>query len=268
MSTGRSIWSGTIAFGLVTVPVKLQAATEDREGVKFHQVHRQDGHRIQMKRFCSADGEEVPYADVAKAIEWGEGSIVFEDADIAELPLPTTRQITVEHFCAPSQVDPIMFSKSYYVVPALEGAEHAYELLAGVLHSREVAAIAKVALRQRERLCMVAEREGILVLTTLLWPEEVREVPTRVGTKPTTKEYQLAHALVDAMTMPFSPAEHSDNYKAAVLAIAERKAAGEAAVAPEPEQVVIKAPDLESLLHAALAKAKAEGTKVNPLDLR
>src|ERR1700735_2090580 len=169
----RSMWKGAVSFGLVMIPVKLYAATETKD-IAFRQVHREDGGRIRFRRFCSIEDVEVPYEDVAKGFELPDGEVVIlTEEDMADLPLPTTRSIEVVQFTPAEQLDPILFNRSYYVEPEAAGAR-AYCLLRDALEESGKIAIAQVAVRQRESLAILRVREGVLVLETLLWPDEIR----------------------------------------------------------------------------------------------
>lgn len=265
MTTPRAMWSGSISFGMVVVPVKLHAATEEREGVQFRQVRRSDGSRIQYRRVSAADGEEVPYSEIAKGFEWGSDIIVFTDDDMASLPLATTKQIQVMHFCHESEIDSVMLGKTYYITPASPAAERAYALMSNAMGQSGAlgakVAIAKVALRQRESLAMVRRTiGGTLELTLLLWPEEVREVPVFEFPKLTDAEDQMACKLVDMLTEPFDASKHHDRYREAVLALAERKMSS---VKPEGPQEEVKPEDtpagLMEALQASVAAFKAAG---------
>src|SRR5438445_1588765 len=172
--TMRSIWKGAISFGLVSIPVKLYSATEEKD-VAFHQVHRDDGGRIRYKRVCQIDGEEVQYADIAKGFELPSGEVVvLTDDDFADLPLSTSRAIDVLEFVPLEQVDPIYFAKSYYLEPDAAGAKP-YVLLREALEDSGRVALVKVALRQRESLATSRLRDGVFVLEMMLWPDEIRE---------------------------------------------------------------------------------------------
>jgi DNA end-binding protein Ku len=156
----RSIWKGAISFGLVTIPVKLYSATEQRD-VAFHQVHRKEGGRIRYKRICTVDGEEVPYSDIAKGYELPNGEmVVLTDEDFAELPLSTSRRIDVLQFTPLEQVDPIYFNKTYYLEPDAHGVKP-YVLLRDALEDSDKVAVVKVALRQRESLGTLRVRDGV-----------------------------------------------------------------------------------------------------------
>src|SRR5690606_27444056 len=169
----RAIWKGAGSFGLVSIGVKLYSATEEKD-IRFHQVHRKDGGRIKYKRVCSIDGEEVPYDDIAKGYDLGGGEmVILDDEDFADLPLSTSRSIDVHQFVPAEQVDPILYNKAYYLEPEPVAAKP-YVLLREALQESDRVAIVKVALRQREQLATLRVRDGVLVLNTMLWPDEVR----------------------------------------------------------------------------------------------
>jgi len=169
----RAIWKGAVSFGLVSIGVKLFSATEEKD-IRFNQVHRTDGGRIKYKRTCSVDGEEVDYNDIAKGYDLGGGEmVILTDEDFAELPLTSSRAIDVLQFVPAEQVDPILYNKAYYLEP--EGVSvKPYLLLRDALVDSDRVAIVKVALRQREQLATLRVREGVMVLNTMLWPDEVR----------------------------------------------------------------------------------------------
>jgi DNA end-binding protein Ku len=254
----RSMWKGAISFGLVMIPVKLYAATEQKD-ITFRQVHRTDGGRIRFRRVCSIDGEEVPYEDVAKGYELPTGEmVVLTDEDMADLPLPSTRSIEVLHFMPADQLDPILLSRSYYAEPETAG-ERAYVLLRDSLDRSGKVALAKVALRQRETLATLRVRDGVLVLETLLWPDEVREaafpfLDDDIEARP--QELRMAASLIDSMTTDFDPGEYHDDYREALQELVEAKIEGRelaepAAVAGEPATT-----SLADALKASLAAAR------------
>ena len=175
----RSMWKGAISFGLVMIPVKLYAATEQRD-VTFRQVHARTAGGSGSAGSAELDGEEVPFADVAKGYELADGEmVVLTDEDLAELPLPTAHSIEVVNFTPADQMDPILVNRSYYVEPEKAGMR-AYALLRDALERSGKVALARVALRQRESLATLRARDGVMVLETLLWPDEVRERRLRV----------------------------------------------------------------------------------------
>ena len=170
----RAIWKGAVSFGLVSVPVKLYAATESHD-ISFRQVHAKDGGRIKYQRVCSVDGEEVAYADIAKGYETEDGQmVILDDQDFAELPTTSSREISVEKFVPSDQIDPLMLEKSYYLEPESTGAKP-YALLRQALLDADRMAVVTVALRSRTSPAVLRVRDDVLVMQTLMWPDEVRE---------------------------------------------------------------------------------------------
>jgi DNA end-binding protein Ku len=258
----HSMWKGAVSFGLVMIPVKLYAATEQKD-IAFRQVHREDGGRIRFRRFCSVCDEEVPYEDIAKGYELpgGEMVILTED-DMAGLPLPTTRSIEVVQFTPAEQLDPILFNRSYFVEPEAAGAR-AYCLLRDALEDSGKIAIAQVALRQRESLAILRSRDGVLVLETLLWPDEVR-VPAfgflddDIEVRP--QELRMAASLIDSMTVDFDPDEYHDGYREALQEVVNAKVEGREVVQPATGEVASgETSSLADALRASLAAARGGG---------
>ncbi|MDA8320025.1 MAG: Ku protein [Actinomycetota bacterium] len=252
----HSMWKGAISFGLVMIPVRLYAATEQND-LAFRQVHRPDGGRIKFRRFCSVCGEEVPYQDVAKGYELPTGEVVILDEDdLSSLPLPTMKSIEVLQFAPAEQIDPILFNRSYYIEPEASGAR-AYVLLRDALEASGRVAVAQVALRQRESLATVRCRDGVLVLETLLWPDEVRTATfgfqeQDVEVRPA--ELRMARSLIDSMTADFEPTEHHDRYREALTGLIEAKVRGAELLAPEPIEIAAgPAANLTEALRASLA---------------
>jgi DNA end-binding protein Ku len=264
----RSIWSGAISFGLVVIPVKLYAATEQRD-VAFRQVHREDGGRIQFRRFCSVDGQEVPYSDVAKGYELATGDVVvLTDEDLKDLPLATAHRIDVLHFSPAGQLDPILANKAYYLEPEPAGVR-AYMLFRDALERSGRVAVAKVAIRQREALGALRVRDGVLVLETLLWPDEVRApdfafLEENVDVR--SQELKMAASLIDTMTEDFDPSVFHDSYREALEALVQAKIEGNDVVRPAG---TIVAPDksgpadLAETLRASVEAAKANRTRAD-----
>jgi DNA end-binding protein Ku len=255
----RAIWKGAISFGLVSIPVKLYSATEERD-VAFHQVRREDGSRVRYKRVAVADGEEVPYAEIAKGYELPSGeTVVLTDDDLANLPLSTSRTIDVLEFVPLDQVDPIYFAKSYYLEPDKTGAKP-YVLLRDSLEDSGRVALVKLALRQREQLGTLRVRDGVFVLETMLWPDEVRrpdfafldeDVTVRPG------ELAMAASLIETLAGDFDPSQYRDDYREALLAVIDAKIAGQEVKAPlEAEAAPSAAGDLMAALRASVEAAR------------
>lgn len=255
----RSMWKGGISFGLVMIPVRLYAATEQKD-IAFRQVHRADGGRIRFRRFCSICGEEVPYEDVVKGYELPTGEmVVLDDEDLADLPLPTAKSIEVLHFAPAEQLDPILFNRSYYVEPEAAGAR-AYVLLRDALEESGRIAIAQVALRQRESLATLRSRDGVLVLETLLWPDEIREPAfpfLQQEIEVRTQELTMAESLIDSMTTDFDPDAHHDRYREALIEVVDAKVQGRELAQPGTLEIAAGPPtSLADALKASLAAAQ------------
>ena len=255
----RSIWKGAISFGLVTIPVKLYSATEQKD-VTFHQVRRSDGSRIKYKRVAAADGEEVPYGDIAKGYELPNGeTVVLTDDDFKDLPLATNKAIDVLTFVPLEEVDPIYFEKSYYLEPEKAGAKP-YVLLREALEKSGKVAIVKVALRSRESLATLRVRDGVFVLETMLWPDEVRTpdfgfLDDDIDVRP--QELAMAGSLIETLAGEFDPSQYSDSYREALQAVIDAKVEGREVVQPEEAQpstgTVV---DLMAALRASVEAAK------------
>ncbi len=255
----RSMWKGSISFGLVMIPVKLYAATEQKD-IAFRQVHRDDGGRIRFRRICSIDGEEVPYEQVAKGYELASGEmIVLTDDDLADLPLPTTRSIEVLNFMPAEQLDPILLSRSYFIEPETAGSR-AYVLLRDSLERSGKVALAMVALRQRESLATLRSRDGVLVLETLLWPDEVREPAFAFldeDIEVRSQELTMAASLIESMTVDFDPEEYHDHYREALQELVDAKAEGREVIQPQAGEAAEGEPtSLADALQASLSAAR------------
>ncbi len=256
----RAIWKGAISFGLVTIPVKLYSATEEKD-ISFHQVRRSDGSRIKYKRVAATDGEEVAYGDIAKGFELPSGeTVVLTDEDFKDLPLSTSRAIDVLEFVPLEQVDPIYFSKSYYLEPEKMGAKP-YALLRTALERSGRVAIVKVALRNRESLATLRVREGVFVLETMLWPDEIRTADFPFldeDIEVREQELAMATSLIETMSGDFDPAKWTDSYREALEQVIEAKVAGREVVQPAGVQEAAgSVVDLMAALRASVEAAKS-----------
>jgi DNA end-binding protein Ku len=227
----RAIWKGAVSFGLVSVPVKLYAATESHD-VSFRQVHVTDGGRIRYQRVCSIDGEEVPYSDIAKGYETEDGEmVVLTDDDMAALPSTSSREISVEKFVPSDQIDPLLFEKSYYLEPENTGKKP-YALLREALREADRMAVVTVALRNRTTTAVLRVREtekgDVIVLQTLMWPDEVRVPDFSVDVDGEVKpaEVKMAQMLVETLAGDFDPTEFEDDYAEAVETLVKTKVEG------------------------------------------
>jgi DNA end-binding protein Ku len=253
----RSIWKGSISFGLVSIGVKLYTATEERE-VRFHQVRRSDGSRIRYRRVAESDGQEVPYGEIAKGYELPSGeTVVLTDEDFADLPLPTARVVDVLQFVPLEQVDPIYFNRSYYLEPE-QNAVKPYVLLRDALTESGMVGLVKVAIRSREQLATLRVRDGVIVMETMIWPDEVREPKFAFldqDVELRAQERQMADSLVASMAGDFDPAAYTDDYRAALQQVIDAKVAGREVV--EPETALPRADNVVDLMSALRASVEA-----------
>ncbi len=222
----RAIWKGAVSFGLVSVPVKLYSATESHD-VSFRQVHAKDGGRIKYQRVCSIDGEEVAYADIAKGYETEDGEmVILTDDDLAELPTTSSREIAVEKFVPSDQIDPMLFEKSYYLEPEKSGAKP-YALLREALLEADRMAVVTVALRQRTSTAVLRVRDDVIVMQTMMWPDEIRQPDFKVEAgKVKPAEVKMATMLVETLAGDFDPGEFEDDYAEAVESLVKAKIEG------------------------------------------
>ena len=249
-----------MSFGLVNVPVKLTTATSQKD-VRFHQLHDADGGRINQKRVCSVDGEEVDYGHIVKGYDLGGGRyVVIEPEDLASIDVEMTRNIDIEEFVDLAEIDPIYFEKSYYLVP--DGrAEKPYALLAETMQRCGKVALGRFVLRTKQYLAAIRARDGVLILSTMLYADEVvdssdLEVPTATDTAPSDRELNMAAQLVESLSVPFDPARYRDDYREKVLALIEAKADGEIISAPQAEVETAPVVDLMAALEASLARVQ------------
>ena len=255
----RAIWKGAVSFGLVSVPVKLYAATESHD-VSFRQVHVSDGGRIKYQRVCSIDGEEVAYADIAKGYETEDGEmVILTDDDLAELPSTSSREIAVEKFVPSDQIDPMLFEKSYYLEPEKSGAKP-YALLRQALLDADRMAVVTVALRQRTSVAVLRVRDDVIVLQTMMWPDEIRQpdfgsVDTS-DAKPA--EVKMANMLVETLAGDFEPDEFEDDYRAAIEEMVKAKIeGGEVKRTPQSTKTSGEVVDLLAALQKSVNAAKS-----------
>jgi DNA end-binding protein Ku len=252
----RAVWRGAVSFGLVSIPVRLFGATEEHN-FRFHQVHRADGGQIRHRRVCSVCGEEVPVEEVGKGYRLEDGRVVLvEPEDFERLPLSTDRLIEVVEFVSVDRIDPIHLHRSYYLEPA-PSAVGSYALLRDTLERVWRMAVVKITIRRRETLAVLRPRGDLLVLHTLLWPDEIREpsfdLPETVS-RP--REVRMAAALVESMTGEFDHAGFTDDYRDALEQVIVAKSAGaEIPVARAPEET--GGMDLMTALRLSLEKVHA-----------
>jgi DNA end-binding protein Ku len=263
----RSIWKGAIDFGMVTIPVKLYSATEQKD-VRFRLLHKKDLSPIVEKRFCVAEDKEVPWDDLVRGYEVRTGEFVAVDPKEIEDEKPENdHTIDIGDFVELEEIDPIYFEKTYFLEPAEFGAKP-FVLLKKALEETGRVAVAKVTIRSKERLATLRSYEGTLVLETMYWPDEIRSVselslPTASKAAPSPKEVQMARSLVESLSGRFDPKAYRDQFRLALQELIERKAAGESRNArrrkPEKKVVDLMAALEESLAAARAAKASGSG---------
>ncbi|MFD2418548.1 non-homologous end joining protein Ku [Amycolatopsis pigmentata] len=257
----RSMWKGSVSFGLVTIPIQLYAATENKN-VSLRQVHEADGGRIQYKRFCSIEGVEVPYGEIAKGYELDDGEmVVLTDRDLEGLPLSSSNAIEVLEFVPLESIDPLQYDRHYYLEPQ-KAATKPYVLLRDALHKSGHVAIAKVALRQRETLALLRVHADVLVMTTMLWPDEVRKPDFgflgEEAPQVRSQELSMAGSLIDSMSEPtFDPGKYTDRYREALETLIEEKVSGGKGVTKAPKRAAkSEVVDLMAALEASVSEAK------------
>lgn len=264
----RAIWKGAVSFGLVNVPVRLYSATENHD-VQFRQVHVKDGGRIRYRRICQIDGEEVAYDDIAKGYETEDGDmVVLTDEDFKDLPTRSSKEISVEKFVPSDQIDPIYLDKTYYLEPD-KSAQKPYVLLRDALEGEDRVAIATVSIRTRMTMAVLRVRDGMIVMQTMLWPDEVRSTDQfgdlGEDMHATEKELSMAQVLIDQLADDFDPGDYEDDYANAVKAlVAAKLEGGEVTAAPEDEEEGGEVVDLLAALAKSVEKAKSrrgESTK-------
>jgi DNA end-binding protein Ku len=256
-----AVWSGTISFSLVSVPVQLYATREDADP-RLHTFHAEDGGRIRYRRVCEADGEEVALEDIARGVEVGGAMVVVTDQDLDDLPLADRKVITIDAFVPEDQIDPVAYRRAYYVVPQKAGIRP-YALLRDVLRRAGRVAVVTFAMRDRESLAVLRTREdGVIVLESLYWPDEIRSVPFEPP-EAAVADSELAAAtdLIEAMSADFDPDAYHDRRREALKELIEAKVEGrEVKHPPAPEgggEAAAAVTDLMAALRASVDAAKS-----------
>lgn len=251
----RSMWKGSISFGLVNIPVRLYKATEDRS-IHFNQLHQVCHTPIKYQRFCPHCQVEVPNDQIVKGYQYDRLKFVtISPEELEDLPIATARQVQIMDFVSLSEIDPIYYENSYYLEP-IEGAEKPYALLRRALEESQRVAIAKVAIRSKESLACVRVKDRALVMETMFYPDEVRSIERLAGiaTEPvlSDREMDMARQLIDQLTQPFQPDKYQDEYRHALSELIQRKIAGESVVAPAAPAASAQVMDLIEALEASL----------------
>jgi DNA end-binding protein Ku len=266
----RAIWSGSISFGLLNVPVKLYSAVS-KQNVKFRELREGDGARVRHKRVAESDGKEVPYEKIVKGYEFAPDQyVVLTRDELSELDPKKTKAIEIQDFVDLDEIDPIYFESPYYLGPD-KGAEKAYALLVKAMRDARKVAVARFVLRNKEHLAAIRpmESEDVLTLATMRFHDEVttpKDIgPEVVGTekpKPDQREVEMAKQLIESLSTDFKPESYRDEYREELISLLDRKAAGEDIVStPSEEPKPTKAPDLMAALEESLASIKGEEAK-------
>jgi DNA end-binding protein Ku len=260
----RAMWKGAISFGLVTIPVSVYPATEEKS-LRFNQLHDVDLGRIRYKRVCSIDGQEVEYDHIVKGYEVEKDRyVVLTDEDLEAVPVRSSRAIDIQQFVELSEIDPVLYKKSYYLVPDETGAK-AYALLRRALTEENKVGIAKVSFRDKEHLAALRFKGDVFVLETMYWPDEIREASfDTLGRDEDIRpnEVRMAKQLIESLTEPWDPTRYRDEYREALLELVEKKLAGEPIEVPEeapPARIVDLMAALKASVEAAKARMPAEG---------
>lgn len=255
----RAIWNGSISFGLVTIPVKLYGATEDKD-VSFRQVHETDGGRVRYQRICEKCGEVVQWGDIAKGFEAADGRLaILGDEDFNSLPLRTLKTVDVVQFVDESEIDDSYLQKSYFLEPQNMG-QKPYVLLRDALSKQDKVAVVKVALRQRESLALIRPKDDLLVMHTMFWPDELRDGDFAKPSEEVTvsdAELEMANMLIKQLEGTFDPEAFTDSYREALTEVVEAKLSGTAIPeTPTDEEGTGEVVDLMATLKASVAAAK------------
>ena len=231
----RSIWSGAVSFGMVSIPVNLYTATQDKD-ISFHLMHEECGNRVKQLRWCPFHERALEWDEIARGYEYAKNEyVVLTDEDLEKLPLPSKRTIELSAFVHVEEIDPIYYEKSYYLEPRQEGAK-AFALLMRVLEDKGLVGLAKIAIRNKEQLCALRPQDGTLILETLYYPDEIRVEKSVEASevRVSEREMEMATTLVNVLSAPFEPEKYQDDYRRALMELIEAKRKGQEVVAPPP----------------------------------
>ena len=262
----QAIWRGAINFGLISIPVRLFSATEEKT-LRFNLLHKEDDGRVRNNRTCTVCGKsDLTKDDLVRGYEYEKGAYVkFGDEELANVQIDTSHTVEVVHFTPSEEIDPIYYQRSYYLAPDELGVK-AYGLLRKALKETDRVAVAKVAIRDKERLATLRVRDNVLVLETMYWPDEIREarfaetdkdIPVSEG------DMKTARLLIDNLTEDFDPSQYGDRYREALMAAVEQKIQGQEIVAPVAAEEAPAVVDLTEALKRSLEEVKARGKKAS-----
>ncbi|HEX7335835.1 MAG TPA: Ku protein [Gemmatimonadales bacterium] len=231
----RAIWSGSISFGMVSIPVKLFGATESKD-IRFQLLHATCGSKLQQRRWCPADDIEVSWNEVARGFEYARGQyVVLTEEDFEQLPLPSKHTIDLNAFIEEREIDPIFYEHSYYLEPDERG-EKPYALLLKALEEKKLSAVGSITIRKKEQLCVIRPLKGTIALETLYYPDEIRQERgvDLDKVKVSERELEMAFTLIELLKRPFDPAEYKDHYREALAELIEAKLEGKEVVTSPP----------------------------------
>ena len=255
----RSIWNGAITFGLVSIPVGLYSAVEEKS-LRFNMLHAKDNGRLRQKRVCSECGEEVPWEDIVKGYEYEKGHyVVFSEEELDRLPSDSIKAVDIVAFVPMDEIDPIYFNRSYYLAPESTGIK-AYKLLERALEESGKIGVAKVTLRDKERIATLRMRDGVFVLETMYWPDEIREPEFDELGKDVEirkQELDMANSLIENLSASWDPSQFEDTYRLRLEEAVQAKIEGEEVAVSTTEEVV-PVVDLMEALRASVEATKAE----------
>lgn len=266
----RAIWSGSISFGMVSIPVKLYGATESKD-IRFQLLHATCGTKLQQRRWCPTDEVDVPWAEVARGFEYTKGQfVVLTDKDFEQLPLPSTHTIDLNAFVEEQEIDPVFYEHSYYLEPDERGAKP-YALLLKALEKKKLSAVGSITIRKKEQLCVIRPLNGAIMLETLFYPDEIRQERgiDLDKVKVSERELDMAFTLIELLKRPFDPSEYKDHYREALAQLIEAKLEGKQVVTSPPtaEAGVFDLAEALKRSVAAAKKGKAKapaGTRARP----
>jgi DNA end-binding protein Ku len=254
----RAIWSGSISFGMVSIPVKLYGATESKD-ISFHLLHATCGTRLKQVRWCPTDEVEVPWSETVRGYEYAKGEYVrLTDEDFEQLPLASRHIIDLTAFVSEKEIDPVYYERSYYLAPE-ERAEKPYALLLKAMERKGLTALATITIRKKEQLCAIRPKDGAIMLETLFYPDEVRAAEVDIdGAKVSERELDMAFTLIELLHKPFEPEEYHDNYREALSQLIEAKLEGRDVVKAPPARDA-KVIDLADALRKSVEAARKGG---------
>lgn len=256
----RSIWNGTIAFGLVSIPIRLYAASSSHD-IALHQYHGADGGRVRYQKVCELDDQVLEPEDIVRGVETETDVVLLDEDDLEDLPVDSSKTVEVLGFVPDEQIDPIFYERAYYAEPG-KGAAKPYVLLREALADSDRIAIVKITLRRRECLAALRPRDELLMVHTMMWPDEIRQPEVSgVGGEARSAELQMAGTLIDAMTMDFHPEEYADDYQEALQATIEAKAEGRTLPKPKKAEPMADVINLMDALERSVASKKPSGER-------